>query len=202
MTFQFPFSSHTSAKICLQSALNIVTILDNLPYPNPTNANMHTMRLPPPLSPRSPIEAPRTMPTFACCAMQASYALLMLCYKTHTLRGGTNQPPSSNGATQTTGSTEYDLNNGPNEVTQENPLLTGFVNDLYQGLQLAMKSLGNYALAFEALQGMKSKLSQRLPPRQMLIKEQTRFHKLWNELLMDTVFSKRLSRYSPGYCLQ
>jgi hypothetical protein len=102
--------------------------------------------------------------------MQASYALLMLCYKTHTLRGGTIQSPSSNGATQSPGSTEGDLNDGPNEATQENPLLTGFVNDLYQGLQLATKSLGNYALAFEALQGMKSKLSPRLPPRQMLIK--------------------------------
>lgn len=37
----------------------------------------------------------------------------------------------------------------------ESLLLTGFMNDLYQSLQLIIKSLANYSIAFEALQGMR-----------------------------------------------
>jgi hypothetical protein len=169
ISLRLPFSSHLSSKICLHAALNIVTLLDNLPYPNPNpatlNMNMNMARSPPRLSPRSPIEVPRTMPTFACCAVQSSYAMLMLCFKTHTL----HQSRKLSMQSQTQNQNLCDGEGGPaaenatyedddeGDVTEdENPLLAGFMNDLYQGLQLIIKSLANYSIAFEALQGMKS----------------------------------------------
>lgn len=73
----FPFSSHVSSKISLQAALNVAQAFDDLPYPNPSGQQQPQ---PPPylLSPTSVVPAPRTMPSFACCAMQCAYALLMV----------------------------------------------------------------------------------------------------------------------------
>ncbi|KAJ9216516.1 transcriptional regulator family: Fungal Specific TF [Paecilomyces variotii] len=137
---RFSFSAHASSKICLHSALSIVTLVDNLPYPNPNNSI--SFITPPCLSELSTIEAPRTMPTFACCVMQSSYALLMLCFKTRTLReNGTSFSPNGDG-------------------DNESLLLAGFINDLYKGLQLAIKGLSNYSIAFEAMQGMRDEISQ------------------------------------------
>ncbi|KAL2004046.1 hypothetical protein VTN02DRAFT_844 [Thermoascus thermophilus] len=138
---RFSFSSHASSKICLHSALSIVTLLDNLPYPNPNNTISYTT--PPRLSDTSPVEIPRTMPTFACCAVQSSYALLMLCFKARTL----HDRDASNSFAFASGD-------------GESLLLTGFMNDLYQSLQLIIKSLANYSIAFEALQGMRDEISQ------------------------------------------
>ncbi|KAF4168072.1 hypothetical protein CNMCM6936_003667 [Aspergillus lentulus] len=131
----FPFSSHTSSKICLQSALNIVTLVDNLPYPNPD----HTipLTLPPYLSNASRVEIPRVMPTFACCVMQASYAMLMLYLKARAKHA--NSPEDS--------------------VSAKGLSLTGFLNELQQNLRLVSKILANYAIAAEALQGMKEEVS-------------------------------------------
>ncbi|RHZ73700.1 hypothetical protein CDV55_107660 [Aspergillus turcosus] len=131
----FPFSSHASSKICLQSALNIVTLVDNLPYPNPD----HTipLTLPPYLSNASRVEIPRTMPTFACCVMQASYAMLMLYLKARSKHA-----------------------NSPEDLgSAKGPSLTGFLNELQQNLRLVAKILANYAIAAEALQGMKEEVS-------------------------------------------
>jgi hypothetical protein len=86
--------------------------------------------------------------------MQASYAMLMLCFKTHTLRVSKKSPTPLGDVGPAGATIDYGFND---DVVEENPLLTGFMNDMYQGLQLAIKALGNYALAFEALQGMKSK---------------------------------------------
>ncbi|KAL1847065.1 hypothetical protein Plec18170_008841 [Paecilomyces lecythidis] len=138
---RFSFSAHASSKICLHSALSIVTLIDNLPYPNPDNSI--SFITPPCLSELSTIEVPRTMPTFACCVMQSSYALLMLCFKTRTLRDNNSSPFSLNG-----------------DSDNESLLLAGFINDLYKGLQLAIKGLSNYSIAFEAMQGMRDEISQ------------------------------------------
>ncbi|KAF4271444.1 hypothetical protein LV164_007151 [Aspergillus fumigatus] len=131
----FPFSSHTSSKICLQSALNIVTVVDNLPYPNPD----HTipLTLPPYLSHASRVEIPRVMPTFACCLMQASYAMLMLYLKA---RAKHAHSPEDSGSVKGLS-------------------LTEFLNELQQNLRLVSKILANYAIAAEALQGMKEEIS-------------------------------------------
>lgn len=131
----FPFSSHTSSKICLQSALNIVTVVDNLPYPNPD----HTipLTLPPYLSHASRVEIPRVMPTFACCLMQASYAMLMLYLKARAKHA--HSPEDSRSV--------------------KGLSLTEFLNELQQNLRLVSKILANYAIAAEALQGMKEEIS-------------------------------------------
>ncbi|KAF7117497.1 hypothetical protein CNMCM5793_006479 [Aspergillus hiratsukae] len=130
----FPFSSLSSSKICLQSALNIVTLVDNLPYPNPD----HTipLTLPPYLSNTSRVEIPRTMPTFACCVMQASYAMLMLYLKARSKHA-----------------------NSPEDLGSTKGLSTGFLTELQQNLRLVSKILANYAIAAEALQGMKEEVS-------------------------------------------
>lgn len=131
----FPFSSLASSKLCLQSALNIVTLVDNLPYPNPD----HTvpLTLPPYLSNASRVEIPRTMPTFACCVMQASYALLMLYLKARSKHA-----------------------NSPEDLGSTKGLsLRGFLDELQQNLRLVAKILANYAIAAEALQGMKGEFS-------------------------------------------
>ncbi|THZ11896.1 hypothetical protein D6C91_08911 [Aureobasidium pullulans] len=56
----FPFSSHDSSRLCLNSALAIAAAFSALPLPSATGPLL-----------------PRTMPSFACCAMQSAYALLM-----------------------------------------------------------------------------------------------------------------------------
>ena len=63
-----PFTRAQSTKICRTAALNIVSSFHTLPYPSP-------------LVSTSIYPYPRAMPVFACCAMQCSYALLMLCHK-------------------------------------------------------------------------------------------------------------------------
>ncbi|GAT23036.1 C6 finger domain protein [Aspergillus luchuensis] len=127
----FPFSAHASSKICLHAALNIVSLLDSLPYPNPTNEIPLTN--PPYLSRNSRVEIPRMMPTFACCAMQSSYAMIMLCLKARAMR-----EPVGNDLT-----------------TSSSRSLGGFLDELRQSLRQVSKALGNYAIAFEALNGMR-----------------------------------------------
>lgn len=71
-SFTQPFSDPKSAKKCLKAALAISQAFEALPYPRlPTRF----------LSATSTTQAPRTMPAFACCAMQSCYALLSLSYK-------------------------------------------------------------------------------------------------------------------------
>lgn len=125
----FPFTSHQSAKTCLKAALSIAQSFDDLPYPNPYGQ----LCLPPcTLSPASVIEAPRTMPSFACCAMQCAYALLMVLNKTLLLY------PDSNG---------------------RGPMVETLIVQLQAGLKSISRTLENYATAFEALGGMRGELS-------------------------------------------
>ena len=77
------------------------------------------------------------MPTFVCCAIQAGYALLMLCFKARVFH-----KKSSDGSV-------IDGNNGAP------PSLTGFLSELQQSLRLVVRCLGNYSVAFEAIQGMR-----------------------------------------------
>ncbi|PYH76818.1 C6 finger domain protein [Aspergillus uvarum CBS 121591] len=134
----FPFSSHASSKICLHAALNITNLLDNLPYPNPTNEIPLTR--PPYLARHSRVEIPRTMPSFACCAMQASYAMMMLGMKA---RGSVTSNSSSGTSAGGSGSGRS---------------LDGFVEELRQSLRGVWKVLGNYAIAFEAVGGMRDEI--------------------------------------------
>lgn len=130
----FPFSGHQSARICLKSSLGLTSAYENLPYPNPTG-------LPWPglvsyLSPTSAIPAPRTMPSFACCAMQCAYSLLMVHQKTSAVYPGALGADGSG-------------------------VLVGSLLVMLQGgLTSILGTLENYAMAFEALGGMRGEWGQ------------------------------------------
>ncbi|KAB8254354.1 C6 finger domain protein [Aspergillus pseudonomiae] len=132
---QMPFSSEESSKICLHAALNIVTLLDNLLYPNHTSdilANTQYARG------GCGNELPRTMPTVVCCGVQSSYAMLMLGLKARAIQ---HTAPDDINALDTTS-------------------LSDFRNELYHNLRLIVKFLENYSIAFEAIQGISDKLNQ------------------------------------------
>lgn len=124
-TKDIPFHDPAAARTCLKAALAIGRAFDSVPYPNP-------MQLPLPVEPpsmlsiTSPTQAPRTMPSFACCAMQSCYTLLTLCYRSREVQC-TNQ----------------------RSVAADKGL-----EELYAGVGRVLKALQNYAIAFEALNGM------------------------------------------------
>jgi hypothetical protein len=122
-----PFSSPESARMCMKAALKISKAFEALPYPNPTLTP--DCLAPTFLSTTSLNHAPRTMPAFACCAMQSSYALLILCRK--------SQEWNRNAA----------IGSGLHDCLEE----------LYAGLQRVLGALQNYSLAFEGLDGMRGK---------------------------------------------
>ncbi|KAE9377733.1 hypothetical protein N431DRAFT_478903 [Stipitochalara longipes BDJ] len=117
-----PFTRTQSTKICRTAALNIVQSFHTLPYPSAL------------VSPPSSSPFPRAMPVFACCAMQCSYALLMLCHKT-----------SSN-----------------HEYADDDIVVQGYMSHLRQALGVIVESLENYAGAYEALDGMRAQIQQSL----------------------------------------
>lgn len=75
--------------------------------------------------------APRTMPSFACCAMQSSYAMLMLYYKSRVV----DQNIYVEGRPL----------NFSEELTEE----------LQYGLECVISAVRNYSRVFEALDGMR-----------------------------------------------
>lgn len=135
----FPFSSHQSAKICLRSALNIAQAFDSLPYPNPSGQPCD-----PPcfLGPRSNVIAPKTMPSFACCAMQCAYVLLSVYTKTQTAYPEAGASPGS-------------------------VLVSDLLSRLQQGLLSTLATLENYGTAFEALGGMRGQSTCKTQGRQL-----------------------------------
>ncbi|KAJ8128447.1 hypothetical protein O1611_g5189 [Lasiodiplodia mahajangana] len=131
---EFPFSRHESSRICLKAALNIASSFDAMPYPNPTGEYCET---PIYLGSRSTFITPRTMPSFACCAMQCSYALLMVKDRIESI---------------------YPRSNGNN-----NSILVDNLRDrLQQGLLSVLATLENYATAFEALGGMRDQIRDKV----------------------------------------
>ncbi|KAI5255326.1 hypothetical protein E4T42_01894 [Aureobasidium subglaciale] len=111
----FPFSSHDSSRLCLNSALAIAAAFESLPFP-------HTI---------SPLQ-PRTMPSFACCAMQSAYALLMVYHRTWVLA-------------------QQQVGDGRVKAGQLLERCEG-------GLRAILAALDNYSIAFEALGGMRDQI--------------------------------------------
>ncbi|EGC44544.1 C6 zinc finger domain-containing protein [Histoplasma capsulatum var. duboisii H88] len=133
----FPFTNQQSTEICLTSALTIAHMFHTLPYPVPVYGDKDL----PDLSSRaqSPshelsIVAPRTMPSFACCAMQSSYAMLMLYYKSRVV----DQNIYVEGRPL----------NFSEELTEE----------LQYGLECVISAVRNYSRVFEALDGMREEI--------------------------------------------
>ncbi|KAI8632443.1 C6 zinc finger domain-containing protein [Xylariaceae sp. FL1651] len=130
---EFPFSSHDSSRICLKSALNIAAGFDAMPYPNPSGQLCETPMY---LGSGSTFITPRTMPSFACCAMQCSYALLMVKDRIESI---------------------YPKSNGESSVLVEN-----LRDRLQQGLFSVLAALENYGTAFEALGGMRDQIRDKV----------------------------------------
>jgi hypothetical protein len=71
----FPFSNHISSKLCLSSALAIASAFEALPLPAASSEGSFGGVV-------DLLTPPRTMPSFACCAMQSAYTLLMIYHRT------------------------------------------------------------------------------------------------------------------------
>ncbi|EHK46114.1 hypothetical protein TRIATDRAFT_41293 [Trichoderma atroviride IMI 206040] len=112
------FTYDQSTEICVSSALTIARQLQRLPFPSTSNG----------------ITSPRAMPTCTCCAMQASYVLLMQFYKLHAARA---QPILFGDLSQDTERT---------------------VDELRHGLEDIISSMNNFATAFEAIAGMRDEI--------------------------------------------
>ncbi|KAJ5636165.1 uncharacterized protein N7484_009478 [Penicillium longicatenatum] len=125
----FPYSTQHSGKICLRAAILISRLFESLPYPQPlseTHQQSHQ---------RGGV-LPRTMPSFACCLMQSSYAMFMIFYKTRVA----NQVSPDRESEITSDSTDR------------------LIEELRQGLQRIIRAVSNYSLAFEALDGMRDEI--------------------------------------------
>ncbi|KAI9928262.1 hypothetical protein MW887_002295 [Aspergillus wentii] len=126
----FPYTSQQSAKVCLRAAFLISHMFSSLPLPEPLYV--------PGDGQETPLhQPPRTMPSFACCLMQGSYALLMIFYKARV-------------AKQLSPGFDYDNTGNPSDR---------LVEELRQGLGRLISAVGNYAIAFEALDGMRDEIA-------------------------------------------
>ncbi|KAH8125935.1 hypothetical protein LI328DRAFT_166750 [Trichoderma asperelloides] len=112
------FTYDQSTDICVASALTIARQLQRLPFPSASIG----------------VISPRAMPTCTCCAMQASYVLLMQFYKLH----ATHTQPILSG----------DL---PQDTERA-------VDELRHGLEDIISSMNNFATAFEAIAGMRDEI--------------------------------------------
>ncbi|KAJ5654010.1 hypothetical protein N7490_001013 [Penicillium lividum] len=124
----FPYSTQHSAKVCFRAALVISRMFESLPYPQPLSATHQ--------QPHQSHSLPRTMPSFACCLMQSSYAMFMIFYKARV-------------ANQLSPEVENEIAGGSTDR---------LVEELRQGLERIIGAVSNYSLAFEALDGMRGKL--------------------------------------------
>jgi len=126
----FPYSPQHSAKICLRSALAVSRMFEALPYPQPLS------EIGPQRQHHLGRTLPRTMPSFACCLMQSSYALFMIFYKARV-------------AKQLSPDVESEL---VSDSTEQ------LVEELRQGLERIIAAISNYSYAFEALDGMRDEI--------------------------------------------
>ncbi|KAL7942059.1 hypothetical protein V8C42DRAFT_333478 [Trichoderma barbatum] len=113
------FTYDQSTEICVASALTIARQLQRLPSPRASAG----------------LVSPRAMPTCTCCAMQASYVLLMQFYKLH----ATPQAPRI-------------LSGDPSVDTER------LVDELRHGLEDIIAAMNNFATSFEAIAGMRDEI--------------------------------------------
>ncbi|KAL4748395.1 hypothetical protein BDW72DRAFT_205673 [Aspergillus terricola var. indicus] len=133
-----PYTSQHSARVCLKASLLISHMFESLPIPLPLSDGNNPPRVLQSL-PRS--QYPRTMPSFACCMMQGSYALLMIFYQANLVKNAQGEPGNSS-STSTNSS-------------QDGHSFDGFTEELRQGLERLISAASNYAISYEALTGMR-----------------------------------------------
>ncbi|KAK0119470.1 hypothetical protein ONS95_010918 [Cadophora gregata] len=141
---------------------------------SPSTTNPHTGPIPAAVGTsraHAQTQAPRMIPVFACCAMQSSYALIMLSYKTKAMgfAGPLSNPnqsakPNSNNTVSNSNSNP-DPNNGSSGNTHGGEANLGKENQaqkllgqLSEGLQMILAALRNYSVAYEALGGMRDQI--------------------------------------------
>ncbi|QYS99597.1 hypothetical protein H0G86_006719 [Trichoderma simmonsii] len=110
-----PFTNDQSTEICVASALTIARQLQRLPTPKTSDGVIC-----------------RAMPTCTCCAMQASYVLLMQFYKLHAI------PHAAQ------------ISSGDLSVDTER-----LIGELRHGLEDIIGAMNNFAVSFEAIAGMR-----------------------------------------------
>ncbi|KAJ8070830.1 hypothetical protein OCU04_001191 [Sclerotinia nivalis] len=125
-----PFSSRFSSKVCMQSAFNITQSFHALPFPQPFDSRSPSYQA----ETKKLNDLPRMMPIFACCAMQSSYAMIMLCHKTLAIKQAS---PFEDGLRKRT-----------------DKLLL----QLHEGIKMILDALENYSMANEALTGMRDQI--------------------------------------------
>ncbi|KAJ5769937.1 uncharacterized protein N7511_001988 [Penicillium nucicola] len=129
---EFPYSVQESTRICYRAAITISKMFESLPIPHPLQKSYRQQLIGGML--------PRTMPSFACCLMQSSYAMLMLFYKARVGLGVNFGSGSDQGSTV--------------------PSHAEHITELRNGLRRTITAAANYSQAFEALNGMKGKLDE------------------------------------------
>jgi hypothetical protein len=168
----FPFSNHISSKLCLKSALAIASAFEALPLPAGSSLG-HL--------------APRTMPSFACCAMQSAYTLLMVYHRTWVqlqqqqenpllqnqqftpLQQSHVQHPLQQSHVQQSQESQFLSPQSLSPAYSPSPEQTGrqtqqqiphhqLLTQCDQGLKSVLQALDNYSIAFEALGGMKDQV--------------------------------------------
>lgn len=102
-------------------------MFEALPYPQPLSEGGQQAQH------QSGQPLPRTMPSFACCLMQSSYAMFMIFYKARV-------------AKQLSPDVESEL---VSDSTEQ------LVEELRRGLERIITAVSNYSFAFEALDGMR-----------------------------------------------
>lgn len=146
-----PFSSNFSAKICLRASLNIAHAFQKLPFPLQSSSTSSSSNSTPydaqphqnaSAQTRRPNHGPRMMPLFACCAMQSTYAMVML----------------SNRAKEK-GTIEAGVGEGRIEFAVEKML-----KQIEGGLEIVLDAMRNYTIAYEALGGMRGRPARSLYP--------------------------------------
>ncbi|KAH0527375.1 hypothetical protein TsFJ059_002381 [Trichoderma semiorbis] len=113
-----PFTYDRSTEICVASALTIARQLQRLPTPKTSDGVII-----------------RAMPTCTCCAMQASYVLLMQFYKLHAM---------PHAARATSGDLSVDTER--------------LIDELRHGLEDIIGAMNNFATSFEAIAGMRDEI--------------------------------------------
>lgn len=138
----FPFSAQQSSDISLQAAFLISHMLGSLPYPltgrtSGRQESTSRQHFPDPtmLDPRT--QMPRTMPYYASCALQGSYALLMTVYKTRIAK---------------------DRNSGILYDEGHHSSTDQMLDGLSHGLERILGAVSNFSRASEALSGMSGNL--------------------------------------------
>ncbi|KAF7899266.1 uncharacterized protein EAF01_008479 [Botrytis porri] len=124
-----PFSGRFSSKVCMQSAFNIAQSFRALPLPRPSDPRNASY-----WNSTRQTSPPRMMPIFACCSMQASYSMIMLCHKTLAIKQATS------------------FEDGLRKRTDK------LLFQLHEGVRMILDALENYSTANEALKGMRDQI--------------------------------------------